>query len=693
MRVVHLAIYGYPQHRTSGPIIYLHHLAREQRWAGDEVTVVCASERHVPGPPYAPELQRVEGIDYVHVHNRPVEIRDVWNPQRETSNPELCAVLARVLDERAPDVVHVQNFAGLSMDVVETARRSGARVVASLHNYTPICSRDDLFFANAEPCDGPLKRSCSRCLGTMVGDEHYRARHAAGVAALNACDVTLPVSTRVGELFREHGVRDDRMRVEPIGTVVGERLWRALGAERVRQARAGSNDAVDGPLRIVFFGSARLHRKGVAVLFQALRRVARPERLHVNVCGALDDRRALDGYLETCTPELREALHFTTAFKQEDLPRLLGDADVAVLTPRWEDNGPQTVFEALAAGLPVVATRMGGIPDFVHDGVNGTLVEEGDVTGIATALDRLIADRGELLRLRTGIAPPRTMRAHADAVARCYAGEPVVAPRTLEYVDREATAGTTPVVHAAEPVAPAGWRVRWPEEERDLVAALALAAAFSELVPVLEVGVEGDLEQAATAVLGALGAEGIEPETLPDITLDAARSDHVRPLAELPDALADAAARRAATQPPAFGHADDRALAELADDTVPADVPIAFVGSRCDGIVQLATRRLVTLVADDPHALALAREAGVTVVAPGAWTPDAGTAIVVDGHDPRMLCLAADRAPQDATPLVAGSPLLRGPALAALGLDARARLAPGVIRVSTVANGVLQTTG
>lgn len=660
MRIVHVAIYGYPQHRTCGPIFYLHYLAREQRWAGDEVTVVCASERRVPGPAYATEVQHVEGIDYVHVHNRPVAIRDVWNPARETSNPELCAALERVLEERRPDVVHVQNFAGLSMDVVETARRAGARVVASLHNYTPICSRDDLFFANAELCDGPQKRSCSRCLGTMVGDELYRARYAAGVAALNACDATLAVSTRVAEIFQEHGVRADRMHVEPIGTVAGERLWDALGEARVARARAGRDDAregdahADGRLRVVFFGSARLHRKGLAVLFQALRRVRRPELLRVNVCGPLDDRPALDGYLESCSPELREALHFTMHFTQEDLPRLLGEADVAVLTPRWEDNGPQTVFESLAAGLPVVATRIGGIPDFVVDGVNGALVEEGDVAGIAAALDRLIADRGELLRLRAGIAAPRTMRAHAAAVAASYAGAPLP-ERGVEYADpaaardgRDASVGATADPPAIEPLPARGWRALWPEQERELVGALALAAAYPALAPALEIGVEGDLELAAGAVLEALGAEGIEPESLPDVELSPASDAHERPLAGLPGALLDAAARRAAAHPPRFGHADDRALAEHADAAAPAGIPVTLVGDRCDGLVELATRRPVTLVSDHPLALAHAEEAGAIVVAPEAWMPDDGTTIVVDGRDPRMLRLVAERACEDA---------------------------------------------
>jgi glycosyltransferase involved in cell wall biosynthesis len=61
-----------------------------------------------------------------------------------------------------------------------------------------------------------------------------------------------------------------------------------------------------------------------------------------------------------------------------------------------------SAIEALGAGRPVVATRVGGVPDVVRDGVDGYLVEAGDVAGLAEALARLAADPE--LRDRMGAA-------------------------------------------------------------------------------------------------------------------------------------------------------------------------------------------------------------------------------------------------------------------------------------------------
>jgi glycosyltransferase involved in cell wall biosynthesis len=84
-------------------------------------------------------------------------------------------------------------------------------------------------------------------------------------------------------------------------------------------------------------------------------------------------------------------------------------ADVPAL-PTLADTFGWVLVEAMAAGLPVVATRVAAQPDVVTDGATGLLVEPGDVAGLAAALGRLAADRE--LRLRMGAA------ARADALKR-----------------------------------------------------------------------------------------------------------------------------------------------------------------------------------------------------------------------------------------------------------------------------------
>ena len=84
-----------------------------------------------------------------------------------------------------------------------------------------------------------------------------------------------------------------------------------------------------------------------------------------------------------------------------DVPDLLASADIFVLSSRSE-GFPVSILEAMAAGLPVVATNVGGVAESVVDGETGLLVPPGDPDALAAALDRLLTDSA--LRLRLGTA-------------------------------------------------------------------------------------------------------------------------------------------------------------------------------------------------------------------------------------------------------------------------------------------------
>jgi glycosyltransferase involved in cell wall biosynthesis len=74
---------------------------------------------------------------------------------------------------------------------------------------------------------------------------------------------------------------------------------------------------------------------------------------------------------------------------RSDIPDLLHAADVFVFPSRWEGN-PLSVMEAMAAGLPVIATAVGGVPELVEDGVSGILVPNEDRDALVAAMQRVV---------------------------------------------------------------------------------------------------------------------------------------------------------------------------------------------------------------------------------------------------------------------------------------------------------------
>lgn len=124
--------------------------------------------------------------------------------------------------------------------------------------------------------------------------------------------------------------------------------------------------------------------KGLPVLFEALRTLDHPG-LALAVIGDGPDRAALEGAARGLPVE------FLGYRSQTEVAALLGEADILVL-PSFAEGLPVVLMEALAAGVPVVTSRIAGIPELVEDGAAGLLVPPGNAPALTRAIDSLLAD-------------------------------------------------------------------------------------------------------------------------------------------------------------------------------------------------------------------------------------------------------------------------------------------------------------
>jgi glycosyltransferase involved in cell wall biosynthesis len=153
----------------------------------------------------------------------------------------------------------------------------------------------------------------------------------------------------------------------------------------------------DGPT--LGFAGRLTTAKALDVAFQALARV--PD-VSLAVAGDGPDRAALERRAHGLGLNGRVA--FLGAQPRERVLELFRAADASLLSSSWE-NFPHTVVEALAAGTPVIATAVGGIPEVVRDGENGLLVPAGDPDALAEAIRRYFADPELRERLQAQAAP------------------------------------------------------------------------------------------------------------------------------------------------------------------------------------------------------------------------------------------------------------------------------------------------
>jgi glycosyltransferase involved in cell wall biosynthesis len=190
-------------------------------------------------------------------------------------------------------------------------------------------------------------------------------------------------------LVADYGVPEDKISIIHPGVDVN--LFRP-------REGAGSRNAV----RILFVGGD-FERKGGADLLQAMKQLGPLAELDVVTGSHFDPPSGV-----VCR------VHRGLSPQSAQIVELYREADIFALPARG-DCFPQAVAEALAAGLPIVASRTGAIPEMVRDGVNGWLVPTGDPRALSGALESLILS--STLRRQMGAASRGVAEREHDADA------------------------------------------------------------------------------------------------------------------------------------------------------------------------------------------------------------------------------------------------------------------------------------
>lgn len=316
-----------------------------------------------------------------------------------------------------PDVVHVHDL-GLSPQL-EHELMDRCRFVRSIHDLGYTCAAGTRYFRNSSPCTKPHGVGCI------------------GALAVRGCGHRLDLRPVVAE-YKELGRLLPRLRATPATVLHSEymaTLHRANGFELARTFAApyfvelGPDPAPVPRARIVSFAGRIVRNKGLDVLLRAFAR-ATDAWDGLVVCGDgwdLDACRRLASRLG-----IAAKVEFRGWTSREDTLAAIAASRVLAVPSRWPEPFGIVGLEAMALGRPVVATRGGGIPEWLDDEETGLLVPPGDVRALAGALTRVLDDH-ELAQRLGAEGRSRAARFSADShlaalesiYARSLALEPV----------------------------------------------------------------------------------------------------------------------------------------------------------------------------------------------------------------------------------------------------------------------------
>lgn len=278
---------------------------------------------------------------------------------------------SRALDEFRPDVVHLHNIHSyLSPVLGELAHRRGCRVVWTLHDYKLVCPAYTLRRGDGENCIDCLVKPAScvanRCMGAgtlrnFVAELEMMKWSRKRIEEFTDCFIA--PSEFMRNMMVRGGFSRDRISVVP-NFVSGEFI----------SAIPESSSRSDA-----FLYCGRLsEEKGIATLIGA----AIQAGVWLNIAGDGPMRGELERrYGGT------DGIRFLGACGRKKVAALMAEAAALVVPSEWFENNPCSVAEALCCGTPVIASRIGGIPEMAGRG-DGVLFEAGNAEELAGILMR-----------------------------------------------------------------------------------------------------------------------------------------------------------------------------------------------------------------------------------------------------------------------------------------------------------------
>jgi len=324
----------------------------------------------------------------------------------------------RALSDFSPDIVHVQHLKELSAGLLGRTSRRGVPLVMTLHDYWALCGNAQYLRPDGTICRRThFRLECGSCAAARVGRPALRF----------AAPLMIPLFLQ-RQFFMRRQMRHVRVFVAPSFFLRDRYVASGYPAERIRQIGHGLDldrlsAAVTSPRgefrgRYAFIGSLAW-QKGVHVVVDAFRElgdVGAELRIWGNPQVFPDYSRLLRERAAGCPwIELEGELDHAR------VGEALAWADYLIVPSLWWETWSLVVSEAFAAGVPVIASDLGALPERVRDGQGGLLFRPGSVQGLLRVLRRTIEEPGLLAQLRAGLPRVAPIAEHAKRIEEIYA--------------------------------------------------------------------------------------------------------------------------------------------------------------------------------------------------------------------------------------------------------------------------------
>ncbi len=432
-----MVVHGFPPDTWAGTEVYTLNLALELMRRGHRVTLLTRAPAAGDEEDFSLREEEFSGLRVLRMTHRLAHERLAESYRQ----PKAHALFEALLDELEPDLVHFQHLIHTSIDWVALARDRGLATVITCHDYWALCPRVQLIRPDGERCSENMGAGCLLC----VKEEHLDwvpalhrlsevgggpleglARDLAGAgggaaasaplrirqaqeyldlmqrekdvpAAYAECDLRISPSRFLRKKYLESGAFDPHT------------FLFSDNGMRTDHVRALEKSPSPGHVRFGFVGSLVWY-KGGRVLLEAFARLS-DAPCSLRIYGAFDP--GSDPHHAELAALAGENVTFMGRFDNDRLSEVYAEIDVLVVPSLWYENSPITIHEAWLTHTPVVTGDIGGMAEFVRDGIDGLHFVAGDAEDLSRVLRRFCDEPDLLERLSRDFPRVKTIEENA----------------------------------------------------------------------------------------------------------------------------------------------------------------------------------------------------------------------------------------------------------------------------------------
>ncbi len=436
-------VHGFPPKNIAGTEVYTYNLSSELAKNHETFVFYRGSDCNVPE--YQISRKRMGNLNTLCINN---SFRLCNSFEDTYRNDQIAEKLNDVLVEIKPDIVHIQHLLYLSANIVKKIKECHIPVIFTLHDYWLICPQGQLLRDNTTLCRGESHHECVNCvlhqisISKPVFSAYFFLRKNAPEPLVQLFrDIYLSYRrlfsssrTKAARLIEERVQYMHRLCTEVDLFISPSRFLRqkfidfGIPEERISFIPYGFNleelkssqKTPANKLRFGFIGNL-LPAKGAHLLISCFNKISN-DKVELKIYGQVNSYKgALVGYLKSIKKLAKNSnIKFMGGVDHGKIAEIFKEIDLLVVPSIWYENAPLVIQEAFATRTPVIASRIGGIPELINDGVNGLLFNPGDEADLKNKIQHVIDNPNILKEFGENAPEVKTIKENAQEIERAY---------------------------------------------------------------------------------------------------------------------------------------------------------------------------------------------------------------------------------------------------------------------------------